>query len=109
MIMHKISFDLQVEGEGGHKNLAAPKMCLFLQLAAEKKTPFLVQQEQFSVLFICDGFNQRQIWIIPSSVMNVKAQLRNALDSMIWLISHLINNPGIQKNSIIFQRQSYFG
>ena len=32
--------------------------------------------------------------------MNVKDQLQNALDSMIWLISPLINNPGIQKNSM---------
>ena len=32
--------------------LAAPKMVSFLQLAAEKKTPFLVQLEIFSALLI---------------------------------------------------------
>ena len=35
-----------------------PGLKVFLQLAAEKKTPFLVQLEFFWLFLFCDGFNE---------------------------------------------------
>jgi hypothetical protein len=50
------------------------KWCLFLQLAAEKKTPFLVQLKKYLVFLSCQSFSSLGIFIFWNSQRSVNIE-----------------------------------